>query len=123
MLAGEASVQSVKSLPDQALHFFVSFRKQFHLYPALSYSPSGKPCARSLFSREVDRFQRRPCQKCQRLGSARLPREMGYHELTGADVAGGSLRGSLRGLMDSSLFSPACCPTLIVGQEPYLSVY
>ena len=49
MLAGEASVQSVKSLPDQALHFFVSFRKQFHLYPALSYNPSGKPCARSLF--------------------------------------------------------------------------
>ena len=99
------------------------YEVKYHANTATADNPSGKPCARSLFSREVDRFQRRPCQKCQRLGSARLPREMGYHELTGADVAGGSLRGSLRGLMDSSLFSPACCPTLIVGQEPYLSVY
>ena len=51
-----------------------------------------------------------------------FPEKMGYHEFTGAGVAGGSLRGSLRGLTDSSLFSPTCCPTLIVGQEPYLIV-
>ena len=33
--------------------------------------------------------------------------KMGYHELTGAGVAGGDSRGSLRGLTDSSLFVPA----------------
>ena len=90
---------------DQMLADLVDRNTQFHALRSLSLQPFRKTLSSTTFF-FLETSTGVSVSRVSGWDPSGFPEKMGYHEFTGAGVAGGSLRGSLRGLTDSSLSPP-----------------